>query len=116
MQKRPSPALVVSIIALVVASSGTAVATVNYARNAGAVDHRSAVTSHATTKVAAGKLVATASSGSAKGRSPAKFLDLHGLIAGEKGTFGRAFEVLDNAPAAPVAIGLVPGLGAVTAT
>jgi hypothetical protein len=116
MQQRPSPALVVSIVALVVASGGSAIAAVDFARNAGAVDHKSAVSASATTSAAAGRLVATAAKGGLKGHIPAKFLDLSGVVGGAKGTFGRAFDVIDNQEAAPVGIGLVPGLGAVTAT
>ncbi|HSD79536.1 MAG TPA: hypothetical protein VLB47_02705, partial [Solirubrobacteraceae bacterium] len=56
---RPSPSLAVSLAALVMASTGTAVAAVTYAQNAGAVDGRSAVGSGASPRRAAGRLVAT---------------------------------------------------------
>ena len=74
--KLPSPAMVVAIMALLVALSGTAVAAVNFASNAGAVDGKSAVASSASLNSAAGKLVATQRSGAGKGRLAAKFLDL----------------------------------------
>ena len=64
--RRPSPAMVVAVIALVVALSGTAIAAVDYARNAGAVDGKSAVGAQASLGRAAGKLVATAADGPAK--------------------------------------------------
>ena len=41
--RRPSPATVLSVVALVMATTGTAVAAVDFARNAGAVDRLSAV-------------------------------------------------------------------------
>ena len=43
--RRPSPSMVVAIIALVMATTGSAVAAVNFATNAGAVDGKSAVRS-----------------------------------------------------------------------
>jgi hypothetical protein len=114
--RRPSPALVVSVVALVFAAAGTSVAAIDYARNAGAVDGKSAVASSSTRVHAAGRLVATASEGALKGRIPAKFLDLSGAVAGGQTTFGRAFDVIDNQSAAPVAVGSVPGLGTITAS
>ncbi len=112
----PSPAMVVALVALVVASSGTAVAAVTYARNAGAVDGRSAVGSGATRAQAAGRLVATNRTGPDRGRIDSRFLDLAGVAAGRTETFGRAFDVQDNAQGAPEAIGTVPGLGTLTAS
>src|SRR3712207_4708016 len=72
--RMPSPAMVVALIALVVASSGTAFAVVNYARNAGAVDGRSAVSAGSSLGHAAGNVVATARTGRDKGRIPNRYL------------------------------------------
>lgn len=111
---RPSPSLVISCIALFVALSGTAIAAVSFATNAGAVDGKSAVASGATLSQAAGKLVATQRSGAAKGKIAAKYLDLPRGTSSS--TFGRAFDVADNATGAPVGIGSVPGIGVLTAS
>src|SRR3954467_7418717 len=72
--RKPSPSLVISIIALVMASTGSAIAAVSYARSAGAVDGRSAVGASSSLSHAAGRLVATASGGSHKGKIPVTFL------------------------------------------
>jgi hypothetical protein len=114
--RRPSPAMVVSLVALVMATTGSAIAAVNYATNAGAVDGKSAVKSGATLKQAAGRLVATQRTGSDRGRIATKYLDLDGYLRGSSGTFGRAFEVADNATGAPAVIGGIPGVGALTST
>jgi hypothetical protein len=114
--RRPSPSMAVSITALVLASSGTAVAAVNYAQNAGAVDGKSAVASGATFKHAAGRLVATQRRGADRGQIATKYLDLDGIARGTTSTFGRSFTVVDNQALAPVPIGAVPGLGIVTAS
>src|SRR5215218_1788636 len=95
--RRPSPALVVAILALVMATTGTAVA----------ADGKSAVASGATTRQAAGRLVATQRSGAQRGRIAAKYLDLSGVARGATATFGRSFSVIDNQALAPVAIGAV---------
>ncbi|HEX6619135.1 MAG TPA: hypothetical protein VF024_05735, partial [Solirubrobacteraceae bacterium] len=71
----PSPAMVVAVIALIVALSGTAIAAVDFAHNAGAVDGKSAVGAKASLRSAAGKLVATSTGGDGKGQIPARFLD-----------------------------------------
>ncbi len=109
---RPSPSMAVAGIALFVSLGGTSLAAVNYAANAGAVDGKSAVSASGTTSHAAGRLVATNSSGPDKGQIPAKFL------AGvpHTQTFGRAFDVADNAPGAPQTIGDGGSLGTLTAT
>jgi hypothetical protein len=112
--RRPSPAMVVALIALVLATTGSALAAVNFATNAGAVDGKSAVASGATLSRAAGKLVATQRHGSHRGQIATKYLDLKGLPLGA--TFGRAFDVVDNAAGAPVGIGGIPGIGTLTAT
>lgn len=114
--RRPSPSIVVSTIAVVLAAGGTSVAAVNFARNAGAVDGKSATGAGSSQARAAGKLVATANSGSLKGKVPARFLDLSGVVAGSKGTFAQGIEVADNQTSAPVGLGGYPGLGLVTAT
>jgi hypothetical protein len=98
--------------ALFVSLGGTSIAAVDFARNAGAVDGKSAVSASGTTSHAAGRLVATSSSGPDKGRIPAKFLA--GVPRTQ--TFGKAFEVADNAPGAPQTIGDVAGAGTLTAS
>jgi len=110
--RRPSPSLVVSIAALVLASAGTSIAAVSFAKNAGAVDRRSAVGPTASNARAAGKLVATGRSG----RVPQRYLDLDGIMRGAKTTFAQGIEVVDNATSAPVGIGGAPGVGIVSAT
>lgn len=109
----PSPAMVVALLALVTATTGTAIAAVSYATNAGAVDGKSAVASGATLSQATGRLVATQRSGSGKGRIATKYLDLAGTP--RTATFGRAFDVADNATGVATAIGGIPGLGTLTA-
>jgi hypothetical protein len=110
--RMPSPAMVVALIALFVASSGTAVAVVGYARNAGAVDGKSAVYSGARLSQAAGKLVATNRSGSDRGKIPGKFL----ADVGRAAVFGQAFEVADNQTVAATQIGSIAGFGTLSAT
>lgn len=110
--RRPSPAMAVACTALFIALGGTSIAAVNYARNAGAVDGKSAVSAGSSTSRAAGKLVATNRSGSDKGRIPAKFL---AGVAGAR-TFGAAVDVQDNAVGAPTALGTAPGIGTLTAS
>jgi hypothetical protein len=114
--KRPSPATVISIIALVMATTGSAVAAVDFARNAGAVDGKSAVAASSSRSHAAGRLVATNSKGPDKGQLPGKFVA--GVVQGEGGTstFGRAFDVADNAVVAPVPMVDVPGIGRLAAS
>jgi hypothetical protein len=109
---RPSPSMVVASIALFVSLGGTSIAAVNYARNAGKVDGYDAVKASSSVSKAAGRLVAANKSGPDKGRIPAKHL------AGvpHTQTFGRASEVADNAPGAPVTIGDAGTLGTLTAT
>jgi hypothetical protein len=114
--KLPSPSMIVALIALVMALSGTAVAAVSFATNAGAVDGKSAVADGALLAQSAGRLVATQRSGEARGRIRAKYLDLSSTMRGQTATFGRAFDVADNQTLAPLTIGSVPGLGSVTAT
>jgi hypothetical protein len=99
--RKPSPALAVAIAALVVAMTGTAVAAVNFAKNAGAVDHKSAVPASSGKARAAGKLVATRAKGTDTGKFPNRFL----AHVPYTGTFGRATDVTDNAQGASVALG-----------
>ncbi len=63
--KRPSPAMAVAVIALVMSMTGGAIAAVNFAEKAGSVDGFSAVKASKAGKTkAAGKLVATYGKGS----------------------------------------------------
>lgn len=114
--KLPSPAMVVALIALAVAMSGTAVAAVNFARNAGAVDGKSAVAHGASARAAAGKLVATQKTGAARGTIARRYLDIGEVARGTSATFGKAIQLIDNQSLAPVSIGNVAGLGTLTAT
>ena len=109
---KPSPSMVVAAIALFVSLGGTSFAAVNFARNAGKVDGKDAVRASSSARKAAGKLVATNKSGPNRGKIPAKHL------AGvpHTQTFGRAFEVADNAPGAPQVIGDGGTVGQLTAT
>lgn len=113
---RPSPAMVVAIIALIMAMTGSAVAAVSFATNAGAVDGKSAVAGGSLRSQAAGKLVATKASGPERGRIDGKFLDLSAAVRGTARNFGRSFNVVDNQALAPAEIGSVPGIGIVTAS
>jgi hypothetical protein len=72
--KRPSPAMIVAALALVMSMTGGAIAAVNYAQNANHVDGYSAVKAKSGNNKAAGKLVATYPGGSQKGRVPFKHL------------------------------------------
>lgn len=110
--RTPSPSLVISIIALVMAGTGTAVAAVSYATNAGKVDGKSAVAATSTLKRAAGRLVATNRTGPDRGKIPGKFLA--GVVRGQSQKFGRLIEVVDNANGAPQAIVGAAGLGTMT--
>ena len=73
--KRPSPAMVVAVVALVMSTTGGAIAAVNFAKNAGSVDGYSAVKASKGGKAkAAGKLVATYKSGDNRGRLPLRIV------------------------------------------
>lgn len=73
--KRPSPAMTVAVVALVMSMTGGAIAAVNFAQNAGAVDGKSAVSaSKAGKKGAAGKLVATYGRGDNRGKLPLRIV------------------------------------------
>jgi hypothetical protein len=105
----------VALLALFIALAGTAFAAVNYATNAGAVDGKSAVANGASRSSAAGRLVATQTSGDAKGTIASKYLDLRSYARGATSTFGKAFDVADNATGAATPIGTIPGVGTLTA-
>jgi hypothetical protein len=105
----PSPAMVVAVIALVVALSGTAIAAVDFAHNAGAVDGKSAVGAKASLRSAAGKLVATATGGNGKGQIPARFLE--GVMRGGTMTLSRYLRTVDNQAGRPTPLLIIPGIG-----
>jgi hypothetical protein len=108
-RRMPSPAMVVALIALVVALSGTAVAAVDFARNAGAVDGKSAVSSNVSLGTAKGKLVATASDGASRGRIPGRFLN--DVMRGGATSITKYMRAVDNQPGPVVAIATIPGIG-----
>ncbi len=112
--KRPSPSMVVSCVALVMASTGTAVAAVNYAANAGKVDGKDAVYAGSSLRQAAGDVVATNRTGTDRGRIPGKFLA--DVMRGGADSFSRPAEVTDNAADVPTAISSIPGLGTLSAS
>lgn len=103
--KRPSPAMAVALVALVMSMTGGAIAAVNYAQNAGKVDGYDAVKAKSGNSKAAGNLVATYPGGALKGKLPFRFLSgaasqadldrLSGLVArGRNGA--RLIPVPDN--------------------
>jgi hypothetical protein len=104
--------MAVACTALFVSLGGTSVAAISYARNAGAVDGRSAVKSSVSLKRAAGKLVATAKKGPNKGRIPSKFLQL----PAQPVAFGSYVLVTDNATGTPTALGGVSEVGQLSAS
>jgi hypothetical protein len=105
--------MVVALVALVFAMTGSAAAVVSFALNAGAVDHLSAVTAGSSNNRAAGRLVATARKGALRGKLPAKFLDPAVPVGN---TFGRASDVIDNGNEVPFTLVDIAGLGRLTAT
>ncbi len=107
--RMPSPAMVVALIALVVALSGTAIAAIDFATNAGAVDGKSAVSSTASLALAKGKLVATANSGSAQGRIPGRFVS--DVMRGGSTSITRYLRAVDNQSGPVVAIATIDGIG-----
>ncbi|MEH3054746.1 MAG: hypothetical protein PGN13_12205 [Patulibacter minatonensis] len=110
----PSPSMGVAIAALIMASTGTAVAAATYASNAGKVDGRDAVSSKTSTSKAAGALVATAGSGPYKGKIPGKFLA--DVVRGDGDGFNRLADVQDNAGDVPTTLTTIPGFGNLVAT
>jgi hypothetical protein len=101
--------MVVAIIALVVALSGTAMAAVDFARNAGAVDGKSAVAASASLKGAKGKLVATATAGPGAGRIPGRFID--DVMRGGSTSLTHYIRAVDNADGPVVPLAIIPGIG-----
>jgi hypothetical protein len=110
--KRPSPSLIVSIVAVVMASTGSAVAASKIA--ATSVDGYSAVGASSSLGKARGKLVATQAGGANAGKLPGKFVS--GLVQGDGfiGSFARAQDVTDNQVGAPVELIRIEGLGTLT--
>jgi hypothetical protein len=108
-RRTPSPAMVVAIVALVVALSGTAVAAVDFARNAGAVDGKSAVPAGSSLQHAAGRLVATASAGPRRGRLPGRFVA--DVMRGGATSLTRYLRAVDNADGPIVPLAIIPGIG-----
>ena len=105
----PSPAMVVAIIALIVALSGTAVAAVDFARNAGAVYGKSAVSASSSLRHAKGKLVATATAGPGKGRLPGRFVE--DVMRGGSTSLTRYIRAEDNADGKVVPLAVIAGIG-----
>lgn len=101
--------MIVALIALFVASSGTAVAVVGYARNAGAVDGKSAVVARSTLEHARGKLVATAARGPNRGRIPDRFVS--NVMRGASTSLTRYLRVVDNAEGPVVPLAIIPRIG-----
>ncbi|MFN8130893.1 MAG: hypothetical protein U0R70_05020 [Solirubrobacteraceae bacterium] len=117
--KAPSPAMAIALIALFVALGGTAAAAiVTYARNAGAVNGKKAVSAGVLNATAAGKLVATARSGASRGKIPSRYLVVPPAVrgAGLARAFGRGVEVFDNGQSAPFGLAYLPGIGTLRAT
>jgi hypothetical protein len=110
--RRPSPAMVVACTSLFVALGGTSIAAVNYARDAGKVDGKSAVRADRSRNQAAGKLVATYRRGAHKGQLAHRFLSETPLGR----SYGRALSVADNANSAPVTLADTGSLGNLTTT
>jgi hypothetical protein len=110
-RKWPSPATVIALIALAVALSGTAVAAVavDYAKRAGTVDGKSAVGANASTSHAAGKLIATAKHGRAKGRIPGKFVN--DVMRGATVNLTKYLRVVDNQGGPVVPLAIIPKVG-----
>jgi hypothetical protein len=112
--------MVVAFVALVLSGTGSALAVVSYARNAGAVDGRSATIANVSLSTAAGKLVATARGGALKGKIPNKYLDavsrseLSGY--GRAVPFSKAIDVTDNAVSAPQDVNAITSVGTLSMT
>src|SRR3954452_9488283 len=110
--KRPSPSLVVSIIAVVMASSGSAVAASKLA--ATSVDGYSAVGASSSLAGARGKLVATQAGGLNAGKLPGKFVSSVVQGDGVLSTRALAQDVTDNQTGAPVTLTTIPNFGTIT--
>jgi hypothetical protein len=74
LARRPSPAMIVALVALVLATSGTGYAVQRASVKATSVDGLSAVRSTASLRRAAGRLVATERRGANRGRFNARFI------------------------------------------
>lgn len=96
------------------ATSGTAVAAVSYAKNAGKVDGKDASSARASLRSAAGNVVATRAAGANKGKIPGKFIE--DVMRGTADSFARPAEVQDNAGDVPTQIASIPGLGTISAS
>ena len=95
--RRPSPSLILSIVAVVMASAGTSVAAINYARNAGAVDGKSAVSASASNAKAAGiAKLDVGTKGALVSFHGDQFANVPGLIAYAERLKGRARIRPDN--------------------
>jgi len=93
--------MAVALAALVMATTGTAVAaTVKFARNAGAVDHKSAVSASSGKTKAAGKLVATRAKGADTGKFANRFLAHVPYTT----TFSKGADVTDNAQGSSITL------------
>jgi hypothetical protein len=101
--------MIVALIALFVALSGTAVAVVGYARNAGAVDGKSAVSARSTLEHARGNVVATARGGRNGGRIPGRFVSE--VMRGGSTSLTRYLRVVDNAEGPVVPLAIIPQIG-----
>ena len=110
---KPSASTVIALSALGYAMTGSAAAVVNFARNAGAVDGKSAVSAGVKPATAAGKLVATRRVGTQAGTIPIQYLD---PATGRSQQFGQATEVIDNGGTVPFTIASIPGFGTLQAT
>jgi hypothetical protein len=106
---RPQPATVISIVALVMATTGSAFAAVDFARNAGAVDGHSAVSASASLKRSAGKLVAMATAGPGKGRLPGRFVE--DVMRGGSTSLSQYIRAVDNSDGPVVPLAIIPGIG-----
>jgi len=105
--------MVVAVIALIVALSGTAIAAVDFARNAGAVDGKSAVSAGVPLRNAAGKLVATQLDGTGKGRIAGKFLD--DVMRGGSTSLTKYLRVADNQDGPTESLAIIPKIGRIDA-
>jgi hypothetical protein len=110
---KPSSSTVIALVALVFAMTGSAAAVVNFARNAGAVDGKSAVPAGVKPAAAAGKLVTTRRVGAQAGTVPISYLD---PATGRSQQFGQTTDVIDNGGTVPFTIASIPGFGTLQAT
>jgi hypothetical protein len=104
--------MVVACIALFVALGGTSIAAVNYARNAGRVDGKSAFKAGRSRGKVAGGLVATYPGGALKGQIAHRFLAETPLAR----PFDSALQVADNAQSVPVRLADTGVLGTLSTT